>query len=84
MSHKVRRSSGAIFGPALRPSGLASPAEFDVGAVRLARALAHPEQVRARVVPQAGGQIDPGHRLLEAEQQRLVRGVSVVRLISGC
>jgi hypothetical protein len=48
-----------------------------MGVVGLAGAVADPDHVARRVVPVARRGIDAGHRLLEAEQQRLVRGVEI-------
>ena len=45
--------------------------------VGLARAVADPDHVAGGAVPVAGGRILPRHRLLVAEQQRLVAGVDV-------
>jgi hypothetical protein len=56
---------------------LHAAAELDMGVLRLARAVADPDHVAGRRVPVAAGRIDAGHRLLEAEQQRLVRGVEI-------
>ena len=65
-------------GTGLEPDGVADTAqEVDVGAVRLARAIADPEHVRAAVVPAASGGIDTGQRLLVLEEQSLVGGVEL-------
>ena len=45
--------------------------------VELARAVADPDHVAGGAVPVAGGRILPRHRLLVAEQQRLVAGVDI-------
>ena len=45
--------------------------------IDLARAVADPHHVAGGAVPVAGGRILPRHRLLVAEQQRLVAGVDV-------
>ena len=58
---------------------LDAAAILDMGVVGLARAVADPEHVAGGAVPVAGGRIDARHRLLEAEQQRLVAGVEVGR-----
>jgi hypothetical protein len=51
--------------------------ELDVGAVRLPRPLADPEQVRGAVVPVAGQRVLAGQPFLVVEQQALVRGEDV-------
>jgi hypothetical protein len=56
---------------------LDATAELDMRAVQLPRAVADPEEVRRRVVPVATRGIDSRHRLLVAEQQRLVAGVEI-------
>jgi len=48
-----------------------------MGVVQLARAVADPDHVTRRAVPVASGGILPRHRLLVAEQQRLVARVHV-------
>ena len=48
-----------------------------MGVIVLARAVADPQHVAGGGVPVAGGRIDAGERLLEAEQQRLVAGVEI-------
>ena len=53
--------------------------ELDMGMIELARAVADPDHVAGGVVPLAGGGIDARHRLLIAEQQRLVAGVEIGR-----
>ena len=50
---------------------------FDMSVVELARAIADPDHVAGGGVPIAGGRIDAGEGLLEAEQQRLVAGVEI-------
>ena len=52
-------------------------AEFDMGMIGLARAVADPQHVAGGGVPVAGRRIDARHRLLVAEQQRLVAGVEI-------
>ena len=47
--------------------------EVDVGAVEVAGPLPDPDEVRRRVVGQTGARVDPGHRPLVVEHQRLVR-----------
>ena len=56
---------------------LDAAAEFDMGAVQLAGAVADPQHVGGGVVPVAGGGIDARHRLLVGQQQRLVAGVEI-------
>ena len=46
-------------------------------AVRLAGAVADPEEMRRAAVPVAGGAIDARQRLLVGQQQRLVAGVEL-------
>ena len=46
-------------------------------AVRLARAVADPQEMRRAAVPIAGGGIDAGQRLLVRQQQRLVADVEI-------
>ena len=53
--------------------------ELDMGMVELAGAIADPDHMAGGVVPVAGGGIDARHRLLVAEQQRLVAGVEIGR-----
>ena len=48
-----------------------------VRAVELPGALADPHHVRRHVVGQLGARVDPRHRVLVVEQQRLVAGVEV-------
>ena len=54
-----------------------------MGMVELARAVADPDHVAGGGVPVARGGIDAGHRLLVAEQQRLVAGVEIGRAHLG-
>ena len=73
----------------IRPSGverraafqadriLDAAAELDMRMVGLARAVADPDHVAGGRVPVAAGGIDARHRLLEAEQQRLVAGEEI-------
>ena len=53
--------------------------ELDMGVVGLARPVADPDHVAGGRVPVPAGRIDAGHRLLEAEEQRLVAGIDVGR-----
>ena len=48
-----------------------------MGVVGLAGAVADPHHVAGAAIPVAGGRIDPGERLLEAEQERLVAGEEI-------
>ena len=48
-----------------------------MGAVELAGALADPDEVAGDVVRQLGAAVDPGHRVLVLQDQRLVAGVEV-------
>src|ERR1022692_4623734 len=64
MSISRSRSSALSDGPHLSPSGCLMP-----------RAVANPQHVARGGVPVAGGRIDAGERLLEAEQQRFMAGV---------
>ena len=75
-SHRRRRSSTGMVGPALTPIGLAMPRQNSTCAPSSWRVRSPIHRKWARgVVPAAGGGIDPGHRLLEAQEQGLVRGV---------
>ena len=62
---------------------LDAAAILDMGVVGLARAVADPDHVARGGVPVARGRIDAGHRLLVAEQQRLVAGVEIGRAQLG-
>ena len=53
---------------------LDAAAEFDMGMVGLAGAVADPQHVARGCIPVAGGRIDAGHGLLKAQQQRLMAG----------
>ena len=78
LSRSISRSrpSASSDGPHFRPIGFLMPRQIlDMGVVGLARAVADPDHVAGGRVPVAGGRIEAGHRLLVAEQQRLVAGV---------
>ena len=63
-------------GAGLQPQGIGEAAGIlDVGAIEVARAVAQPDQVRRGVVPVTRQGVGTGHGLLEAEQERLMRGV---------
>ena len=51
--------------------------EFHMGMVGLPGAVADPDHVARAAIPVAGGRIDAGERLLEAEQQRLMAGEEI-------
>ena len=70
----------AATGRVLRPSGFLMPRQIlDMGMIELAGAVADPDHVAGGAVPVAAGRIHARHRLLEAEQQRLVAGVEIGR-----
>ena len=58
---------------------LDAAAEFDMGVIGLAGAVADPQHVAGGGVPVAAGRIDAGQRLLVAQQQGLVAGEEIGR-----
>ena len=84
MSISPSRFVGVERGPAFQPERiLDAAAELHVGVIELAGAIADPQHVAGGAVPVARGRIDAGHRLLVAEQQRLVAGVEIGRAQLG-
>mmetsp|Transcript_69921 Transcript_69921/g.221520 ORF Transcript_69921/g.221520 Transcript_69921/m.221520 type:complete len:259 (-) Transcript_69921:840-1616(-) len=68
----------------LDPEGVAHALEeLDVGLVQLARALAAPDHVGGAVVPQPGGGVLAGQRLLVVEEEALMGGVELGGLHEG-
>ena len=80
LSTAIRRSnsSESRTGPAFQADGiLDAAAEFDMGAVELAGAVADPDHMGGGVVPIAAGGIDPRHRLLVSKQQSFMAGIEI-------
>src|SRR5205085_11345533 len=72
---------GLLRWPSLEPEGVPDAAAiFDMGMIELAGAVADPDHMARGRVPVAGPRrVLACHRLLEAEQQRLVAGVELGR-----
>ncbi len=75
LSMRRKASSPLVVGPSLTPMGVPHAGqEVNVGVVQLAGPLTDPQEVRGRVVGQAGARIDACECALVVEQQCFVAG----------